>query len=218
MRRLLLILGLAASFILGTTSVALAAALDNETLHWAGVFSANFTCSPQPPTTTPPNQIGYYMATGLDAVATGPYAGTFTETGTITFNSAGRVTGWTAHFMIFDASFTKVVEGDKTMLTGGLGTCSNGSLPTPGGGIVLTEAGNATATMTYSATITGSPPNTPPDTGTVTAALVFTQVGDTVTGSSLTEHFGPLVPVVQPGCNTSGNGNGNDSCSQNGNN
>jgi hypothetical protein len=50
--------------------------------------------------------------------ASGPYDGTFTESGTFTYNGLGQVTAFQASFTIFDANGSQIVSGTKSFLPG----------------------------------------------------------------------------------------------------
>ena len=122
------------------------------------------------------------------ATATGPYPGTGEEFGEITL-SGGTVTFWHATFII--TSGATIVRGTVDLAPGGtgIGTCL------PNGG----SASSATLTYTTSSPFV--------ETGPTQTSMTFAFTGP----NSFVEHFGP---TVMPGCDTNGNGNGNDECNQ----
>ena len=122
--------------------------------------------------------------------ATGPYAGTFDEFGDVTF-SGGTITSWHANFTIMSGA--NVVQGTIDLAPGGTGTATCAS------------AAGGTASSTSLIYTTSSPFI---ETGPTQTTLSFTFGG---VGGSFAEHFGS---VQQAGCDTSGQGNGDDQCNQ----
>jgi len=192
-RRPIFALVIAAVFALAGSNLALAAGtLMGETFAWTG-SSTSVTGSISCTST----HIHYSVSRG---VAAGPVPGRFNESGDIVVTN-GVVTGWTATFKIYPLATTTPVlaNGTKSLLVGGAATCN---------GIAGADSATATAVLNYSVTFTtagggGS------ETGTSVANLNMT-LGffDIVTGT-FTETFGQ-----QPGCDTTGNGQGNDDCQQ----
>jgi hypothetical protein len=182
------ILGLALLFTLGAAGAGAAASppLTGEDLEWSspgpfplGEFNGNFACF------GPPNEGDYAVDQG---VASGPYPGTFHEDGSFTV-SGGVVTGWTAHFIIYDATGASVVTGDKTMVsgTGGPGSVNcSGTFP-------FTNSGSGSATVTYTANL----PDGTTDSGTSAVSGSFTETGDSMAGSTFSEMFGVRTPAQQ---------------------
>lgn len=165
-------------FMFGTAGAAAAVSpLTGETLQWNGrPGNGDIGCSPLGSTTT---LISYDLAFG---VATGPYAGSFDESGDIHVAN-GVVTQWHATFTITDAT-GGVVNGQKDLVTGGPATCS--ATPT----FPSVVSGSASADLSYSATLPGGAI----DQGPVHSTMVVNQAGSDPTGSSLTEDFGPTSP------------------------
>jgi hypothetical protein len=200
MRRVSLILALTALFSLGTSSLGLAAApLTGEVFLWSGLgANGNFVCATN-------THFAYDLFFGD---ATGPYPGPFYEHGDVTL-SGGVVTAWTGYFNIYtDTTHSTILVSGTEQLVPGTGGPAACTALTP----VSSETGHASGTLSYTATL----PDATTDSGTSVAGIDYTLNFLTESASGLfTQTFGP---VVQAGCNTGGNGNGNDSCNQNGNN
>ena len=192
-RRPVLALVLAAVFAIAASNLALAAGtLMGETFAWTGSSTSvtgSISCSS--------THIHYSVQRG---VAAGPVPGRFNETGDITVAN-GVVTGWTATFKIYPLTTTlpTLANGTKSLAVGGAATCN---------GIVGLDSATAMAVLNYSVTFTtagggGS------ESGISVANLNMTLgFSDIVTGT-FTETFGQ-----QPGCDTTGNSQGNDDCQQ----
>lgn len=194
------VLGVALSLLLASAGLALAApTLAGETFTWSGPPGAGgVSCSPI---------TGKFSYEALPPDSAGPtYPGSFAEVGDIVF-AGGVVTAWDATFDIYSSTGAHVAKGTTHLAPGGGGpaTC------TPS---FLTRTGSASAVLNYTATFDGSAGT---DTGTASATISFANTLG-VTAGTFSETFGAPQPIVQPGCNTTGNGNGNDECNQSGNN
>lgn len=192
-RRPILALVLATVFAIAGSNIALAAGtLTGETFAWTG-SSTSVTGSISCTST----HIHYMVRKG---VAAGPISGRFDESGDIAVTN-GVVTGWTATFKIYPLTATTPVlaNGTKSLTVGGGATCN---------GIAGADSATATAVLNYSVTFTAAAGGGS-ETGTSVANLNMT-LGffDIVTGT-FTETFGQ-----QPGCDTTGNSQGNDDCQQ----
>jgi hypothetical protein len=196
--RLAAVFGLVVVFVIGSTLSASAADLTGETFTWAGAgTNGSFFCNLSTGT------MSYSVIRG--GVAAGPFVGTFTENGNITFGG-GLVTGWTASFKIKSSSGATLVTGTKALVAGGGGpaTCNPG-----GPSCLVPMTGDASGQLTYTTTL--------PTAGTGPSSAILHGVlgcNDDVTGSTFSEVF--AVPI-QPGCNPNTNSQGNDDCDQTGN-
>jgi len=194
------VLVVALSLVLASAGSALAApTLAGEAFTWSGPPGAgDVSCSPI---------TGSFSYEALPPDIAGPtYPGSFAEVGNITF-AGGVVTAWDATFDIYSPLGAHVASGATHLAPGGGRpvTC------TPS---FLTRTGSASAVLTYTATFDGAAGT---DTGAASATVSFANTLG-VTAGTFTETFGAPLPIVQPGCNTTGNGNGNDECNQSGNN
>lgn len=143
-----------------------------------------------------------FRNTASDDPATGPRPGTFLENGSFTIASpTGPLTRFTASFTI-----RAVGQPDVVGTKGFVSSISAGCAPVRPGSrdfIVHFEI-----VASYSVT-------TPfVETGTARTTIVF--AGTSCCGSFTEGPFVPTppLPVVQPGCDTDGKGNGNDQCQQ----
>ena len=158
--------------------------LTGETLHSAGAstFTTTASCNPNGTSTFS------YQTSGI---ATGPYTGTYTETGTVTVGPqpivpgvtsapGGLVTSWTASFTI--TSPTGNVTGTKTLLpppagfsADTVGICEDGTRGIPGApNFPSQQAANnyfSHQRLGYTATITLATGEQFNDTGTSGASL-----------------------------------------------
>jgi hypothetical protein len=137
-----------------------------------------------------------YSSTG---VASGPYPGTYSETGTVTLDSSEDVVGFDATFTITSPSGT--VQGSKSFgpqTDGGNGFC--------GPGVFQNSAGFATG-LSYTATIT-APDGTFTDTGLSDADVEshFAASGEVgrLTESFTSTGFGSPGPMAKAACKKGG--------------
>lgn len=160
------------------------------------------------------------------AIATGPYPGFYTESGTVTVAN-NVITGWSASWGVSSTpSGEPYVTGTKALSVAGPGTLTFICM------VDSFAAGTFDATLRYTAN--GAPaspplgvaPFTGSDTGLATASLQFntSSLGNpprpgTATGTFSETFLGSQVPPPAPaGCNTEGDSHGNDECAQEGNN
>jgi hypothetical protein len=149
----------------------------------------------------------------INQTATGPFPGVYRESGNVVLTN-GVITGWSASWSVAATTTAEpYVGGTKILLTAG------------GGAVACSAAGGSTttaltATLQYSADVAccGAPPAgtatfVGPDSGLATISLSFDTAAKT---GAFTETFG--VAPSQTGCDTTGNGNGNDECVQDGGN
>jgi hypothetical protein len=201
MRRLAAASVLTAFIFIGSTIGVSAADLAGETLTWVGVAGGewSFPCSA--------GSVNYGVGRP-GTTAMGPYTGTFTETGTITF-SGGVVTAWTADFAIFYTVPAPggTVYGHKVLAPGGGGPASC----TPGVARCTTGTADATATLIYTSDFP-----TPTVSGPSMAVLHVVSVPGSYCGNvtgTFSESFGA---AVQAGCNTNASGQLEELCSSTG--
>ncbi len=142
--------------------------------------------------------IGGRILYSFGGPSTGPFAGTFSESGTILFGAGGAVTSWHGSFMITD-TLGHVTVGTTDLAPGGTGTafCTVTGL--------TAVASAASKSLTYTSGV-----------GTGVADATVTYTADLSIGmatGSLAEHFGPTA-VIGAGCDTDTTSQGNDQCIQ----
>lgn len=136
---------------------------------------------------------------GFGGTATGPFAGTFMESGTILFGATGAITFWHADFMITD-TLGRVTTGTKDLATGGTGTASCAVTG-------FTAVASATSSsLAYTSSV---------GTGVAQATVNFTANMSTgVAAGTLSEQFGAPPVTGGGGCDTETHGQGDDQCSR----
>lgn len=169
-----------------------ASPLTGETFAGSAETTATLDCT----FSGQPTESFSYSSTG---VASGPYAGTYSETGTVTLNSSEEVVGFDATFTI--ASPGGTVQGTKSFgpqTVGGDGFC--------GPGMFQNSAGSATG-LSYTATIT-APDGTFTDTGLSDAEVdsFFAASGRVgrLTETFTSTGFGPPAPMAKAACKKGG--------------
>jgi hypothetical protein len=192
-RRPVLALVFAVGFAVAGSNLALAAGtLMGETFAWTGSATSvtgSISCNS--------THIHYSVRRG---VAAGPVAGRFDESGDIAVTN-GVVTGWTATFKIYPLASTQptLANGTKSLAVGGAATCN---------GVAGLDSATAMAVLNYSVTFTAAGGGGS-ETGVSVANLNMTLGFSDITTGTFTETFGQ-----QPGCDSTGNSQGNDDCQQ----
>jgi hypothetical protein len=150
----------------------------------------------------------------VTGIASGPYPGTFTETGTITLGPLGPVS-FTSDFKIFAPDGTLTVDGSKVRVgfeapPPFVGLCTTVPLPPDNADAIHFEG-----TVSYEATIT-TPAGSRMDSGESRVDFQDTQVRGVSNGFNFTETFVSTSGPAPGECDDDNDDQGDDDCDDQG--